>query len=147
MTIRPVTLRAANAFIKATHRHHGVTRGHRFSLGLFREGVLVAVACVGRPVARGFDFDVVAEVTRLASDGTPNACSMLYAASARACKAMGYRSIITYLLESENGASLKASGWKVDGQVPGRSWSCESRPRTDKHPTVNKTRWTLELNP
>lgn len=35
LLVRPVRLRAANAWIDMVHRHHGQTRGHRFSLGAF----------------------------------------------------------------------------------------------------------------
>ena len=70
---------------------------------------------------------------------------MLYGAAARAAKAMGYRRIITYILASESGASLRATGWRRDGVVKGRSWDCPTRPRTDKHPTEDKTRWVCDL--
>jgi hypothetical protein len=30
---------------------------------------------------------------------------------------MGYKKLITYILHSENGASLKASGWKCVGEL------------------------------
>ncbi len=34
--------------------------------------------------------------------------------------------------------SVKAAGWRLIGEVKGRSWSCTSRPRTDKHPIEDK---------
>jgi hypothetical protein len=98
----------------------------------------VAVAVVGRPVARALDDGLTMEVTRLASDGHPNACSMLYAAARRAAEAKGYRRGLTYTLASEGGASLRAVGWAKLWDVKGRSWDCPSRPRSDKHPTVDK---------
>ena len=145
MNLKPITLKEANAFVQAHHRHHGPTVGHKFSIGAEQNGDLVGVAIVGRPVARGLDDGYTAEVTRLCTDGTQNACSFLYAAAAKTAKAMGYRRIITYILSSENGASLKASGWKMDGIVKGRSWDCKSRPREPKSPTCNKTRWVNEF--
>ena len=54
---------------------------------------------------------------------------------------MGYKRIITYILNSESGASLRAAGWILLGHVRGRSWSCKSRPRTDKHPTCDKQKY------
>jgi hypothetical protein len=96
---------------------------------------------VGRPVARHFDDGYTAEVTRCCTDGTPNACSKLYAAAARAAKALGYRRLITYTLKSEPGTSLKAAGWRVVWEVKGRTWSCKSRPRVDKAPTEDKLLW------
>ena len=44
MVIVPITLKSANAFVAAHHRHAGPTRGHRFSVGLDRGGELVGVA-------------------------------------------------------------------------------------------------------
>jgi hypothetical protein len=85
------------------------------------------------------------EVTRLATDGCPNACSHLYAAVAKAAKAMGFKKVITYILESETGTSLKAVGWVPVAKTAGGSWSRGSRPRTDKHPLEPKVRWERDL--
>lgn len=145
MQLKPITLKDANAFVQKYHRHHGPTTGHKFSIGAEQDGELVGVIIVGRPVARGLDDGYTAEVTRLCTDGTRNACSFLYAAAAKAAKGMGYHRIVTYILSSENGASLKASGWKMDGRVKGRSWDCKSRPRTTQSPTCDKTRWVNEF--
>ena len=57
---------------------------------------------------------------------------MLYSASWRAARAMGYRRIITYILKSETGISLIALGYKELYLIKGRSWKCKSRPRIDK---------------
>ena len=141
MRVRPISLRAANAHVTARHRHHKPSRGHRFSLSVVEDGKVVGVAIVGRPVARGFDPEEVAEVTRVCTDGTKNACSMLYGACRRVCKEMGFQQIITYTLASELGTSLKAAGWQIDGQIKGRSWNCPSRPRKDVNPTDDKVRW------
>jgi hypothetical protein len=117
-------------FIDALHRHHKAPQGAVFYLAATKGETIVGVAVVGRPVARGFDPDAVAEVTRLCTDGTPNACSFLYGAAARAATALGFQKIITYTLASEPGTSLRASGWVEDERVHGRRWSCPSRPRT-----------------
>ena len=93
---------------------------------------------VGRPVARHSDDGWTLEVTRLATDGAPNACSSLYGAAWRVCREMGYSRCITYILADEPGTSLKASGWKCLGERGGGSWSCKSRPRVDKHPLQRK---------
>jgi hypothetical protein len=79
------------------------------------------------------------------SIGTRNACSFLYGAAARAAFALGYRRIGTYILASEPGKSLVSAGWRMIGEVRGRSWSCQTRPRVDKHPTTDKTLWELEI--
>lgn len=140
----PISLKAANAFVEELHRHHKASRGHKFSIGVADDDdVLRGVVIVGRPVARGRDDGLTAEVTRLCTDGTPNACSMLYAAAWRAAKAMGYLRIGTYILASEDGTSLRAAGWREMHSVTGRSWDTPSRRRVDKHPTVDKTLWEM----
>jgi hypothetical protein len=131
----------ANAYIEAKHRHHGRVVGHKFSIGLARDNEICGVAIVSRPVARHFDDGVTLEVTRLCTDGTRNACSKLYSASWRASQALGYKRLITYTLASEQGASLRAAGWKVTHEVKGRSWTTPSRPRVDKHPLQDKLCW------
>ena len=112
--------------------------GHLFSLGCVACDRVVGVAIVGRPVAKLRDDGLTAEVTRLCTDGTRNACSFLYGASARAAFALGFKRIGTYILASEPGGSLYGAGWRLIGEVRGRSWSSPSRPRVDKHPLQNK---------
>jgi len=113
--------------------------GHKFSIGAVLAETLVGVAIVGRPVSRMRDDGNTLEVTRLCTDGTRNACSFLYGAAARACFALGYRSIGTYLLASETGASVLAAGWRCLGERGGGSWSVPSRPRLNNHPLERKT--------
>ena len=93
---------------------------------------MYGAAIIGRPVARHLDDGWTAEVVRLVTDSTPHVASMLYAASWRATRAMGYRKLITYTLASEPGASLRGAGWRVVGEVRGRSWDTPTRPRVDK---------------
>ena len=145
LRLRPVALKEALAFIRQHHRHHGPSRGWKFGAGVERSGKLVGVIVAGRPVARLLDDGLTLEVTRCCTDGTPNAPSMLYGAVRRAAKALGYRRLVTYTLHDEPGTSLRASGWRVTGQIEGRSWSVPSRPRQDKHPLCDKTRWEVEL--
>jgi len=139
----PLTLAQANDYVAKNHRHHGPVVGYRFAIGAMDGGRLVGVAIVGRPVSRVLDDGLTVEVTRLCTDGTANACSFLYASCARAAKAMGYRKIITYILETETGASLKATGWKNEGLCGGRSWKSPSRHREDKSPICMKQRFAL----
>ena len=109
LNIIPISLKKANAFVTAHHRHHKPTAGHKFSIGCEQNGQLVGVAIMGRPVSRYLDDGRTLEVNRLCTTGEKNACSMLYAAAARAAKAMGYRKIITYTLDTEPGTSLRAA--------------------------------------
>ncbi len=129
LTVRPALLAEANAIVKLWHRHHKPVVGHRFSLQVLDGDRVCGVAIVGRPVARGLDLRVVAEVLRVATDGTPNACSALYGAVAKTCREMGFTDVITYTLASEPGTTAKAAGWVDVRKVKGREWNCESRPR------------------
>ncbi len=118
-----MTLRQANAFVEALHRHHKPSRGHRFSIGCEVGGRLVGAVIVGRPVSRGCDPWRTAEVARLVTDGTKNACSFLYSAAARACSEMGFDKIQTYILDTEPGTSLRAAGWSLAGVTAGGAGS------------------------
>lgn len=103
LDICPITLKEANAFVEQYHRHHKPVVGHKFYIGCTDGEKIVGVAIVGRPVSRYLDDGWTLEVNRLCTDGTRNACSMLYAAAWRAAKAMGYKRVVTYILDSENG--------------------------------------------
>jgi hypothetical protein len=138
LTVERLELAEANAFVAQHHRHHKPVIGHVFSIGASLNGQIVGVAIIGRPVARRRDDGVTAEVTRLCTDGTRNACSFLYGASARAAFALGFKRIGTYILATEPGTSLSATNWKLIGGTPGKSWSVPSRPRVDKHPLQAK---------
>ena len=146
LEVRPISFKPATEFVKQYHRHHGATSGCKWCIGAYDGDQLVGVAICCRPVARRLDDGTVVEVARLCTDGTYNACSLLYAACARVAKAMGYKKIITYILESEPGASLRASGWTLeDESCGGVSWNVPSRPREDKAPLCKKQRWAKEL--
>lgn len=130
LKLRPLDLAEANDFVATKHRHHGRVVGHKFSIGVQDSGGgLRGAAIAGRPVSRNLDDGWTCEVLRVATDGVKNACSMLYGASARTAKSMGYELIVTYVLASEPGTSLLAAGWERDCETPGGSWSVPSRPR------------------
>lgn len=140
--LRPITRDDAKDYVREHHRHHGPPVGALWHHAVHDEnGVVVGVAIVGRPVARELDDGLTVEVTRLCTDGTPNACSMLYGAARRTADAKGYRRGLTYILSSENGASLRAAGYRFLWHVKGRSWDTPSRRRVDKHPTEDKDAW------
>lgn len=143
--IVPISLKEANAFVSAYHRHHGPVTGHKFSIGLSDREKIIGVVIVGRPVSRYLDDGWTLEVNRLCTDGSRNACSMLYAAAWRAARAMGYKRLITYILESETGASLRAAGWKCIGQAGGLRWTGKRRPTVDLYPAQMKVRYQREV--
>lgn len=141
LELQPITQSEAFAYIDLHHRHHRAPVGSLFQIGINDDGRICGVVVVGRPVSRNLDNGWTAEVTRCCTDGTPNAASMLYGAAQRACRAMGYRRLVTYTLKSEPGTSLKAAGWTVLYTTPGKSWNTPGRPRIDKHPLGQKVLW------
>lgn len=141
LTIVPCSIREASAFVEAIHRHHKPPRGGIFAVAVAVAEKIVGVAIVGRPVARELQDGFTCEVTRLATDGTKNACSKLYSTCARAAAQLGYRRCITYILDTEHGTSLRAAGWRCLGSAGGGSWDRKARPRVDEHPTQGKLRW------
>lgn len=156
LQIRPIDLKGARAFVGEHHRHNKPPIGHKFSIACYDGERLCGVVMVGRPISRRLDDGLTVEINRNCTDGTYNACSILYGAACRAAKALGYKRIITYTLQSEPGTSLKASGWKIDElQTGGGSWSVPSRPRElvqttligneIKYSTENKVRWVKAL--
>ena len=145
LALTPVSLREANAFVDRHHRHHKGVTGHKFSIGCTQDGELVGVAIMGRPVSRYLDDGLTLEVNRLCTTGAENACSMLYGAAARAARAMGYRKIITYTLDTEPGTSLRAAGWTCMGLAGGERWTGKRCPAADLYPPQMKLRYEKQL--
>lgn len=84
----PISLKKANAFVAAHHRHHKPVVGHKFSIGCVQGEHLMGVAIVGRPVSRYLDDGTTLEVNRLCNTGEKNVCRCLYGATARAAEAL-----------------------------------------------------------
>lgn len=145
LTAIPIELRDANDFVERLHRHHDPVYRDKFRVAAVDGEKIVGVVQVGRPVSRMLDDGKTAEVVRLCTDGTKNACSFLYSRAARAAEALGYERIITYILESESGSSLLAAGWHHTADTSGGSWSRPSRPRETTAPTCKKQRWEKQL--
>lgn len=144
MKIQPITLRDANAYVEANHRHRANVTGCRFCIGLYESGELVGVAICGRPVGRHLDNGLTLEINRVCTNGIYNGCSKLYGACVRIAREMGYTKVITYTLESENGASLRASNFKFDGVAGGTHWT-GGRKHGNDTPDEMKKRWVYEL--
>lgn len=147
MRVVPVTRDQANEFVRRLHRHSRPVVGDKCAIGAEKDGQIVGVAIIGRPVAIPLDDNTTAEVTRVCTDGTHNACSFLYGAARRLALAMGYERVITYTLPDEGGASLRAAGFrldKTDAGGPAELW--HSRPGRSARPVGNdllggKWRW------
>ena len=146
LEIVPVNWEEACSFVSDWHRHLRPPRGHKFSIGVMTpDGILRGVATVGRPVARAEDDGRTLEVTRTATDSTPNTNSALYGAAWRAAKALGYRRLVTRNQEGESGVSLRAAGYRVVAERPARpGWDAPSRPRSNETGNVARTLWEAD---
>lgn len=131
LEVTPINFDEANAFVSKHHRHHKPVVGCKFVVAVSECGDVKGVAMVGRPVSRHLDNGWTLEVNRCCTDGTRNACSMLYGTAWKVAKALGYKRLITYTLPEEGGASLRGAGWHLVGERGGGNWNTRSRPRID----------------
>lgn len=143
LALVPCSLEEANAVVAKWHRHHQPTPVAKFCIAAAE--AIVGVVIVGLPKARMAMDGWTLEITRLATDGTRNACSLLYGAARRAAFAMGYSRVITYTLADEQGASLRASGFTLEAEIEGESWKRRmangGRFVDDRNPIGDKKRW------
>jgi hypothetical protein len=142
----PLTLREAREFVRNFHRHNKPPQGGLFAVGVSDGESLVGVAIVGRPVALKLDNGFTAEVVRTCvNEAAPlGACSFLYARCWHAARALGWRRLVTYTLQSESGASLRGAGWRVVAELKAndpKAW--QSRPGREWQAVVGqaKLRW------
>ncbi len=139
----PIHISQAGAFIREHHRHSLPPVGGKFAIGVADdEGHLLGVAVCGRPVARRLDDGHTLEILRVCTTGTPNVNSFLYARARKIARLLGYERVITYTLQSESGASLRAAGACATATVAAGPWSRPSRPRAGQPVyTAPKVRW------
>lgn len=150
LKVVPLHLRQANELVAKLHRHHKPIRVAKFSIGVSKNGELVGAAICMRPACRALDDGKTIEVCRLATDGTFNACSLLYSTCARIAKLMGFSKAQTYLLDSEPGTSLKAAGWVLEKTGCGGTAQGKRTNRPNGHEVtpvtfVKKQRWAKLL--
>lgn len=152
----PIELNQANAYVEEHHRHHKPVTRDKFRIACEEDGEIVGVIQVGHPQSRMLCDGFTLEVLRCCTNGRPNVASFLYSRAARIGRELGYKKIITYILEEEHGSSLKASGWRCEATgCGGGSWSRPSRLREvsqitifgteEKYPIGKKQRWIKEL--
>lgn len=145
MKLTPVNRDQANDYVRRLHRHSKPVQGYRFAVGIADGSALRGVAIAGRPVARMLDDGRTLEILRVCTDGIRNGCTRLYGACCRAGAALGYQLAITYTLEAEGGASLRAAGFKPVANVRDRQWDTPSRPREQRELLGDRIRWERAL--
>lgn len=144
MRIAPITYSEACEYVNKYHRHNKAPQGCKFCIALYDGDQLCGVAICGRPVSRCLDNGYICEITRVCTDGTRNACSMLYGACVRIAREMGYDKVVTYTLASEDGASVKAANFKFDGEAGSICWRGTRNSGKDV-PHEMKKRWVFDL--
>lgn len=144
IAIAPCTVKAARAKVREWHRHLSEVQGGLFAAACVSDGECVGVAIAGNPsmVWQGTGRIVI---SRVATEGHENACSMLYGALCRAAKALGYREAWTYTLPHEPGTSLRAAGFMDMGLTDGGEHDRPSRPRKPAKNSEPKRRWLRRL--
>jgi len=158
LTARPITLRAANDFVSAHHRHNSRTArdGGKFAVSCYARGELAGIAIVGNPLSATYmnkeKYGYVAEVLRTCTSplAPKGAVSFLYGICTRICRDMGFDVVITYTLETETGASLRGAGWKEVGVTKpcADGWRKSDHLTREHQPVMAlvKRRWEKRFN-
>jgi hypothetical protein len=144
-TLTPITVKAASAYVSKHHRHLPRVQGGLFAVAARDGDRIVGVAIAGNP-ARVWQGTGRVVISRVATDGAENACSMLYGAMCRAAKALGYREAWTYTLPEEPGTSLRAAGFQDMGLTRAEEWTRPSRSRAPAVRADAKRRWMRRLS-
>lgn len=145
-SIAPCTVKAAKKIVKEWHRHLPDLQGGLFAaMCVDPAGECVGVAVAGNP-ARVWQKQAKLVISRVATAGYENACSMLYGALCRAAKALGYREVWTYTMPHEPGTSLRAAGFEDMGLTDqDADWDRPSRSRKPPKVEGPKRRWRRKL--
>lgn len=145
LEIKPIHIKSACEYVRQYHRHNIPPVGGKFAISCYDGDRMCGVAICGRPTARKLDDGETLEIYRNCTDGTHNTCSKLYGACVRIARDMGYKKVITYTLESENGSSLKASNFTCVGMAGGLEWTGKRRRDYYIAPREMKKRWEVIL--
>jgi hypothetical protein len=144
----PIFRSEARAFVAKHHSHNHPPSVCVFQIGAEVDGVLVGVVMAGIPNARRLaEKRVIIEITRVATDSTPNACSLLYARACQAARALGFRRAVTYTLASERGTALRATGWMPDPELLTHNPHAWQTQKSRRAQTVDLFGATVPLEP
>lgn len=146
LRVWPCTIKAAKKWVAEHHRHLPEFNGARFAVSVVdATGAMVGVA-VASNGPQVWEKTGRLNIGRVATDGSPNACSMLYGAMCRAGKALGYVEAWTYTLPEEPGVSLRAAGFVDMGLTAGGEHDRERRARKAAVRSDPKRRWRRILS-
>lgn len=145
MRLVPCTVKRARRRVKEWHRHLPELQGGLFAVAVRAGDAVVGVGIVGNP-PRVWQDTGRCVISRVATTGFENACSMVYGALCRAAKALGYSEAWTYTLPDEPGTSLRAAGFADMGVTDGGEWDRPSRKRRAAKRPEPKRRWMRKLS-
>lgn len=146
ISLAPCTVKAAIRLVEEWHRHLPELQGGLFAVRVIEDGVeCVGVGIAGNP-SRVWQGTGRIVISRVATTGKENACSMIYGSLCRASKALGYHEAWTYTLPDEPGTSLRAAGFMDMGLTAGGEWDRPSRPRQLALISDPKRRWLRPLS-
>lgn len=143
--IAPCSVKFALTRVRAWHRHLPELQGGLFAVQVVERAACVGVGIAGNPPPEWQGTGRIV-ISRVATEGAENACSMIYGALCRAGKALGFREAWTYTLPEECGASLRAAGFIDMGMTRGGEWNCRARPRRPAKRSDPKRRWLRMLS-
>jgi hypothetical protein len=141
LELRPWTVKQAVPFVARVHRRLPKVQGALWAICVERDGDVVGAALVGHPSRKLAEEGILSVLRVAVLEDQRNACSMLYGGCARAARAMGATSLVTYTHLDESGVSLKAAGWVDGGLTDGGSWDRAKRPRLPGVDEAAKRRW------
>ncbi len=150
LSVKRASRAQAQALVRAYHRHlPKPPPGEKAAFVVYSpDGVARGAAMIGRPSSRVLaKSGKVLEVTRVAADGTPNACSALLGACCQWAQKNGFERVLTYTLEPEGGAFFRGAGFVVDGTTAGGTWDRPGRERDERSDLLEapKVRWIRDL--
>ncbi len=150
--LAPSSVKAAQRWVRATHRHLPSVQGGLFAVAVNRDGEQVGVGIAGNParVWQGTGRILISRVAVLSGlapvgNHAAPACTMIYGSLCRAARALGYREAWTYTLPGESGASLRAAGFVDMGETRAEEWDRPSRRRRSAANAEKKRRWMRTL--
>lgn len=143
LKVQPITIKQAALYVAKLHRHLKKIRGGLWATSVVDEnGTVRGVAIVGNPARLAMD-GWTCEVLRCATDGAPNACTLLYSTCRRAAQTLGYKRCLTKTRIDEPGTSLLALGIEPIGKTRGGEHSRVGRPRAAAVDPRPKIQWDL----